>query len=83
VQAILARHAPSNAPAFAHGSWGRPSPVRRILAPVAQLTIRPLTVADRGTAVDVINTAACWYRGFLPLGSCAGGQLSIHYPGAV
>jgi hypothetical protein len=50
---------------------------------VAQLTIRPLTVADRGTAVDVINTAACWYRGFLPLGSCSGGQLSIHYPGAV
>ena len=50
---------------------------------MAQLTIRPLTVADRGPAVDVINTAARWYRDFLPLGSCSGGQLSIHYPGAV
>jgi hypothetical protein len=33
---------------------------------VAQVTIRPLTVADRGAAVDVINTAARWYRDFLP-----------------
>ena len=33
---------------------------------MAQLTIRPLTVADRGPAVDVINTAARWYRDFLP-----------------
>jgi hypothetical protein len=40
--------------------------VRRILARVAQVTIRPLTVADRGAAVDVINTAARWYRDFLP-----------------
>jgi GNAT superfamily N-acetyltransferase len=33
---------------------------------VAQVTIRQLTVADRGAAVDVINTAARWYRDFLP-----------------
>src|SRR5574341_1219545 len=42
------------------------SPARRILAPVAQVTIRQLTVDDRGAAVDVINTAARWYRDFLP-----------------
>jgi GNAT superfamily N-acetyltransferase len=33
---------------------------------VAQVTIRTLTVADRGAAVQVINTAARWYREFLP-----------------
>jgi GNAT superfamily N-acetyltransferase len=33
---------------------------------VAQVTIRTLTVADRGAAVNVINTAARWYRDFLP-----------------
>jgi GNAT superfamily N-acetyltransferase len=29
-------------------------------------TIRPLTDADRGSALDVINAAARWYRDFLP-----------------
>jgi GNAT superfamily N-acetyltransferase len=33
---------------------------------VAQVTIRLLTVADRDTAVDIINLAARWYREFLP-----------------
>jgi hypothetical protein len=33
---------------------------------VAQVTIRPLTAADRDAAVDVINRAARWYREFLP-----------------
>jgi len=33
---------------------------------VAHVTIRPLTVADRDAAVNVINTAAAWYREFLP-----------------
>jgi GNAT superfamily N-acetyltransferase len=33
---------------------------------VAEVTIRPLTVADRSAAVEVINTAACWYEDFLP-----------------
>ena len=33
---------------------------------MAQVTIRQLTVADRSAAVDVINTAARWYRDFLP-----------------
>ena len=32
----------------------------------AQVTIRPLTAADRDVAVDVINTAARWYGEFLP-----------------
>jgi GNAT superfamily N-acetyltransferase len=39
---------------------------RWILALVVQVTIRPLTVADRGAAVEVINSAARWYGGFLP-----------------
>jgi GNAT superfamily N-acetyltransferase len=30
------------------------------------VTIRPLTDADRNSALDVINTAARWYRDFLP-----------------
>ena len=30
------------------------------------VTIRQLTAADRGPAVDVINTAARWYGDFLP-----------------
>jgi len=33
---------------------------------VAQIRIRTLTAADRGAAVEVINTAARWYREFLP-----------------
>jgi GNAT superfamily N-acetyltransferase len=33
---------------------------------VGQVTIRPLTAADRDAAVDVINRAARWYREFLP-----------------
>jgi GNAT superfamily N-acetyltransferase len=33
---------------------------------VTQVTIRTLTVADREAAVDVVNTAARWYREFLP-----------------
>jgi GNAT superfamily N-acetyltransferase len=33
---------------------------------VVQVTIRPLTVADRDAAVNVVNTAARWYRDFLP-----------------
>ena len=33
---------------------------------MAQVTIRRLTAADRSAAVDVINTAARWYRDFLP-----------------
>ena len=33
---------------------------------MAQVTIRMLTAADRSAAVDVINTAARWYRDFLP-----------------
>ena len=33
---------------------------------MARVTIRQLTVADRSAAVDVINTAARWYRDFLP-----------------
>jgi hypothetical protein len=28
--------------------------------------IRPLTQADRAVALEVINTAAQWYREFLP-----------------
>lgn len=39
---------------------------RAILAPVDQVRIRPLALADRGAAVDVINTAARWYQEFLP-----------------
>jgi GNAT superfamily N-acetyltransferase len=39
---------------------------RAILAPVDQVRIRPLAVADREAAVAVINTAARWYREFLP-----------------
>lgn len=31
-----------------------------------RVTIRPLTVADRDAALNVINTAARWYRDFLP-----------------
>ncbi len=31
-----------------------------------QVTIRPLAAADRDAAVHVINTAASWYREFLP-----------------
>ena len=38
----------------------------RILAGVTQATIRPLTPADRDAALGVINTAARWYREFLP-----------------
>jgi len=38
----------------------------RILGLVPRLTIRPLTLADRGAAVAVINGAARWYREFLP-----------------
>ena len=34
--------------------------------PVAQMTIRQLTAADRGAALDVVNTAARWYGEFLP-----------------
>ena len=34
--------------------------------PVALVTIRRLDAADRGAAVDVINTAARWYGEFLP-----------------
>ncbi len=30
------------------------------------LTIRPLAIADRESALQVINTAALWYREFLP-----------------
>jgi GNAT superfamily N-acetyltransferase len=33
---------------------------------VTQATIRPLTPADRDAALGVINTAARWYREFLP-----------------
>jgi len=33
---------------------------------MVQVTIRRLDAADRGAAVDVINTAARWYREFLP-----------------
>lgn len=33
---------------------------------MTQVMIRPLTVADGDTAVNVINTAARWYRDFLP-----------------
>lgn len=33
---------------------------------MARETIRPLTVADRDAALNVINTAARWYRDFLP-----------------
>jgi len=33
---------------------------------VAQVTIRQLTAAARDAAVNVINTAARWYRDFLP-----------------
>jgi hypothetical protein len=33
---------------------------------VVQVTIRALTLADRDAAVDVINSAARRYRGFLP-----------------
>jgi len=33
---------------------------------VAEVAIRPLTVADRAAAVEVINRAASWYRDFLP-----------------
>ena len=62
---------------FAHAHRSRPPmavlhfparPAQRLLAPVTQVTIRPLTVADRGPAVDVINVAARRYRDFLPLG---------------
>lgn len=31
-----------------------------------RVTIRPLTVADRDAALNVINSAARWYRDFLP-----------------
>lgn len=33
---------------------------------MARVTIRALTLADRDAAVEVINRAARWYRGFLP-----------------
>ena len=33
---------------------------------MAHVTIRTLTAADRGAAVDVINAAARWYGDFLP-----------------
>lgn len=33
---------------------------------MAQVTIRALTLADRDAALEVINSAARWYRGFLP-----------------
>jgi GNAT superfamily N-acetyltransferase len=33
---------------------------------VDDVTIRPLTIADRDAAVSIINTAARWYREFLP-----------------
>jgi GNAT superfamily N-acetyltransferase len=33
-----------------------------------KLTIRPLTLHDRDEALHVINTAARWYREFLPAG---------------
>lgn len=33
---------------------------------MSQVTIRPLTAADRDAAVNVINVAAHWYRDFLP-----------------
>lgn len=33
---------------------------------MTQVTIRPLTAADRDPAVDIINAAARWYRDFLP-----------------
>lgn len=33
---------------------------------MGQVTIRPLTLDDRDAAVHVINTAARWYRDFLP-----------------
>jgi hypothetical protein len=39
---------------------------RTELAVVTPLAVRPLSVADRGAAVDVINVAARWYREFLP-----------------
>ena len=39
-----------------------------ILLPVDRPTIRPLTPADRDAALVVINTAARWYRDFLPPG---------------
>ena len=35
---------------------------------MTQATIRPLTPADRDAALGVINTAARWYREFLPPG---------------
>jgi len=34
------------------------------------LLIRPLTLADRDAALAVINTAARWYREFLPAEEC-------------
>ena len=34
--------------------------------PVAQVTIRQLTAADRDAALDVVNAAARWYGEFLP-----------------
>jgi len=37
-------------------------------APAGSIDIRELTRADRGRAVEVINTAADWYREFLPPG---------------
>jgi GNAT superfamily N-acetyltransferase len=33
---------------------------------MSQVTVRPLAPADRDAAVHVINTAARWYRDFLP-----------------
>jgi GNAT superfamily N-acetyltransferase len=35
---------------------------------VSRPSIRPLTIADRDAALAVINTAARWYRDFLPPG---------------
>lgn len=37
-----------------------------ILGLMVEVTIRPLTRADRDAAVEVINDAARWYREFLP-----------------
>ena len=39
---------------------------RWILGPVAQVTIRALTLGDRDAALEVINRAARWYGEFLP-----------------
>lgn len=48
----------------AHGAGGPASPP--YTAAVDRLSIRALGPGDRDTALDVINTAARWYRDFLP-----------------